>query len=153
MNNASHYLVFSLDDQRYALPLSAVERVVRVVELVPMPKAPTAILGVVNIQGRIIPVISVRRQFGLTEREPDLTDQLIITSVENRATALLVDAVLGVVESSSDRVVPSSVVSPELNEVNGLMNLDGRTVMIQNLDALGEIGNYTSEFESEHWNS
>jgi len=153
MNNASHYLVFSLDDQRYALPLSAVERVVRVVELVPMPKAPTAILGVVNIQGRIIPVISVRRQFGLTERELDLTDQLIITSVENRATALLVDAVLGVVESSSDRVVPSSVVSPELNEVNGLMNLDGRTVMIQNLDALGEIGNYTSEFESEHLSS
>jgi purine-binding chemotaxis protein CheW len=153
MNNARHYLVFSLDDQRYALPLSAVERVVRVVELVPMPKAPTAILGVVNIQGRIIPVISVRRQFGLTERELDLTDQLIITSVENRATALLVDAVLGVVESSSDRVVPSSVVSPELNEVNGLMNLDGRTVMIQNLDALGEIGNYTSEFESEHLSS
>ena len=153
MNNARHYLVFRLDDQRYALPLSAVERVVRVVELVPMPKAPTAILGVVNIQGRIIPVISVRRQFGLTERELDLTDQLIITSVENRATALLVDAVLGVVESSSDRVVPSSVVSPELNEVNGLMNLDGRTVMIQNLDALGEIGNYTSEFESEHLSS
>jgi purine-binding chemotaxis protein CheW len=153
MNNARHYLIFSLDDQRYALPLSAVERVVRVVELVPMPKAPNAILGVVNIQGRIIPVISVRRQFGFTEREPDLTDQLIITSVESRATALLVDSVLGVVESSSDRVVPSSVVSPELNEVNGLMNLEGRTVMIQNLDALGQIGNYTSEFESERWNA
>lgn len=153
MNNARHYLIFSLDDQRYALPLSVVERVVRVVELVPMPKAPTAILGVVNIQGRIVPVISVRRQFGFEEREPDLTDQLIIIAVENRATALLVDSVLGVVESSSNRVVPSSVVSPDLNEVEGLMNIEGRTVMIQNLAALGDIGYYTSDFESEQWNS
>ncbi len=151
MNNAGTYLIFRLDEQRYALALSSVERVFRVVELIPMPKAPTMVLGVVNVQGRIVPVVSVRKQFGLVEREPDLADQLIIVNISSRAVALLVDEVLGVVESSADAVVTSNAVIPNLNQVEALINVEGRTVAIQNLDALGDLGSYEQLPASEGW--
>ena len=69
MNNPSnHIVVFTLDEQRYALHLLAVERVVRAVEVTALPEAPEIVLGVVNVKGRIVPVINVRRRFRLPER-------------------------------------------------------------------------------------
>jgi len=79
-------VVFTLDEQRYALRLSAVERIVRVVEVPPLPKAPEIVLGIVNVQGRVLPVVNIRRRFRLPEREAGLRDQLILalTSLQQR---------------------------------------------------------------------
>jgi len=71
-------IIFSLDEPRYALPLSLVERVVRIVEITPLPKAPDIVMGVINMHGQILPVINVRRRFNLPEREIRLEDQLIM---------------------------------------------------------------------------
>jgi len=71
-------IVFTLDAQRYALHLSAVERAIRMVEITPLPKAPEIVIGVVNIHGAVIPVLNIRKRFRLPEREPDLGDQLIV---------------------------------------------------------------------------
>src|SRR5262245_25542725 len=108
MNNQKHYLVFLLDERQFALNLSDVERVVRVVEITDVPRAPAAVLGVVNVQGRLLPVISARRQLGLPDRDLDLADQLIIINTAGRTSALLVDSVLGVVQYSGDSVLPSN---------------------------------------------
>ena len=67
-------VAFALNEQRYALRLAIVERIVRMVEITPLPNAPDIVLGVVNLQGRIIPIFNIRRRFGLEEREPDLDD-------------------------------------------------------------------------------
>jgi len=56
---ASNIVLFSLDEPRYALYLSAVERVIHSVEITPLPKAPDKVLGVINIQGEVIPVIDI----------------------------------------------------------------------------------------------
>jgi purine-binding chemotaxis protein CheW len=52
-------VVFTLDEQHYALHLVAVERAVRMVEIALLPKAPKIVLGVINVQGRIIPVVNL----------------------------------------------------------------------------------------------
>ena len=62
-------VVFALDDRRIALPLAAVERVVRAVEVTPLPKAPAVVLGAVNVQGNLVPVFHLRRRFRMPERE------------------------------------------------------------------------------------
>lgn len=84
MNNLNQLVVFTLDEQRYALHLAAVERIVRVVEVTPLPKSPEIVLGVVNVQGRIIPVVNIRKRFRLPEREIALSNQLIIASRSRR---------------------------------------------------------------------
>ena len=78
MAPAHQLVVFTMDEQRYALQLAAVERVVRMVEVTPLPQAPQIVLGVINAQGRIIPVVDIRRRFRLPARDIRLSDHLLI---------------------------------------------------------------------------
>jgi purine-binding chemotaxis protein CheW len=91
-------VLFSLEEPRYALYLSAVERVIRSVEITPLPKAPEIVLGVINLQGEIIPVIDIRRLFHLPAREIDLEDQFITARTSKRLLVLSVDSVEGVLK-------------------------------------------------------
>src|SRR5258708_36717482 len=90
-------VAFILGEQQYALPLATVQRVVRMVEVTPLPKAPAVVLGVIDLQGNIIPVMSMRKRFGMAEPETSLSDQLIVAQAGARKDALVVDCVTSVV--------------------------------------------------------
>ena len=89
MNKSNQLVVFLLNEQRYALYLPVVERVVSAVEVTPLPKAPDIVLGVINMQGKVIPVVNIRRRFGLPERQIDLSDQFIIANTTKRPVVLV----------------------------------------------------------------
>lgn len=127
-------VVFTLGDRRCALPLSVVERAVRVVDITPLPKAPDIVLGVVNVHGRVIPVIDVRRRFHLPERGIALEDQMVIARAARRTVALLVDSVSGVLEYSGQAAVAAHDVLPELPYVEGVVKVDDGLILIHNLD-------------------
>ena len=91
-------LLFALDTPSYALPLSVVERVVRAVEVLPLPRAPQVVLGVVDVAGRIVPVVDIRALFRLPARELDIGDHFIIARTPLRVVALVVDRVIGIRE-------------------------------------------------------
>lgn len=66
-------VVFVIDGQRYALSLGAVERVLPMVAVSPLPAGPAIALGVINVHGTIVPVVDVRRRFGLPARDFGVT--------------------------------------------------------------------------------
>jgi len=134
VNNSSQLVVFTLDEQRYALYLSAVEKIARIVEISPLPKAPEIVLGVVNVQGRIIPVVNVRKRFHLPERESNLSDQLIIAQTSGRAVALVVDSVSGVIEGSEQDVIEATKFLPHLEYVEGVVKLEDGIILIHDLE-------------------
>jgi len=101
----NYIVVFALEEPRYALLLSAVERVVRAVEITPLPKAPEIVLGIINAQGRIIPVIDVRQRFRMPTREMKLDDRLIIARTSRRQVALVVDSVTSFRELTEREIV------------------------------------------------
>lgn len=127
-------VAFNLDEQHYALYLSTVERIVRVVEVTPLPKAPDIALGIINVEGRIIPVLNVRKRFSLPEREIELSDQLIIANTLRRTVALVVDSVRGVIECSEHEVIPAKEVLPGMEYVEGVSKLGDGIILIHNLD-------------------
>ena len=88
-------VTFTLDHQRYAVNLSAVERIVPAAEVTPLPRAPGTVLGVIDVQGQILPVFDIRSRFGLPERDMDLNDKLIIANTPRRTVVLVVDSVTG----------------------------------------------------------
>ncbi len=126
-------LAIRLDGQRYGLPLASVERVVRIAEITPLPKAPDVVLGVINVQGRVIAVVDVRKRFRLPRREPTLSDSLIIARTPARAVALAVDAVTGVVECTAGETVPAQAIVPGMEYVEGVVKLDDGMVLIHDL--------------------
>jgi purine-binding chemotaxis protein CheW len=133
ISRSTRLVVFALDDCRYGLPLELVERVVRIVEITPLPKAPDIVLGVVNVQGRVIAVADLRKRFRLSEREPLLSDQLIIARTPRRSMALVVDEVTGVLEYSEREAVPAEAIVPGTDYVAGVVKLSDGMVLIHDL--------------------
>lgn len=134
MKDPDSLIVFTMDDRRYALPLRAVDRVVRMVAVTPLPKAPDIVLGVVNIEGRVIPVINMRRRFRLPEREIALTDQLVVAHTVRRPVALVADAVLDVIACPVQSLIAAEEVLPNIEYVEGVVKLADGLILIHDLD-------------------
>ena len=136
MNESNEYVVFALDERRYALPLPSVERAVRAVEVTPLPRCPEIVLGVIDMQGQVIPVINMRKRFGLQERDVDLGDQLLIAHTTKRTVALLVDSVMEVVKRSGEDVVATDKIVPGTAYVDGVVRVDEGLALIYDLDTV-----------------
>lgn len=134
MNNVDQFLVFTLDDQYYALRLRMVERVVRAVEVTPLPDAPEIVRGIINVQGRIVPVIDLRRCFRFPAREIRLSDQFVISFASQREIVFAVDAVHGVVRCAEEAVVPVAEILSGIGAVEGVMKLTDGMVLIPDID-------------------
>jgi purine-binding chemotaxis protein CheW len=132
--NQKQIVVFTLDEPRYALYLSAVERVVRGAEITPLPKAPEVVLGVINVQGEIILVMDIRKRLHLPARELDLGDQFILVRTARRRVALLVDSVVGCRQVRDREQVPAGNVLPGAEYIHGLAKLEGNLILICDVD-------------------
>jgi len=135
MQSTGHLVVFVLDDQRYALPLDVVERVVRMVRVTPLPQAPAIVSGVVNVGGQITPVVDIRKRFHLPEREVALSDQLIIARTSTRPVALVVDTVSGIIEYQRQDVVPAAMILADMAYVAGVVKLNDGIMFIHDLES------------------
>lgn len=127
-------VLFSLDEPRYALYLSVVERVVRAVEITPLPKAPDIVLGVINFQGEIIPVVDIRKRFRLSSREIDIEDQFIIARTSKRFIVLAVDSVAGVFELEDQQVIDAEVTFPYTDYLSGVAKIENNIILINDLE-------------------
>jgi len=127
-------VLFNLDELRYALYLLAVERVIPIVEITPLPKAPEIVMGIVNYHGEIIPVINIRKRFNLPAHEIKLSDQLIIARTTKRFVALVVDSVIGVHKLEHDQFVDTKEEFPYADYVTGIAKIENNIVLIHDLE-------------------
>ncbi len=144
MQDAYELVTIRLDDNRYALPLASVERVVRAVEVTPLPKAPAIVLGVVDVQGQVVPVINIRRRFGLPERAPGLTDQFVIAHTARRSLALVADAVTDVITCRVPDLAGADGILPGVEYVEGVAKLEDGLTLIHDLDKFLSLEEETS---------
>jgi purine-binding chemotaxis protein CheW len=131
---SSQYVVFTLDAQRYTLPLARVEKVVPAAYITPLPQAPAIILGVINVQGHIIPVVNLRKRFRLPERELELTDQFLVGKTQRRTVALVVDTVLSVTDFPEHEVMSGTQILPGLGSIAGVIKTTDDVLLIHDLD-------------------
>jgi purine-binding chemotaxis protein CheW len=132
-DTATSLLVFGVEGQRYALRLSAVERVVRMVEITPLPQAPSIVVGVIDPAGEIVPVVSLRRRMGAPERPVRLSDQLIAARAAGRRLTLAVDGVEGVIEPPPAAVAAATDLYAGLGEFEGAVRLEDGLLLIHDL--------------------
>lgn len=129
--NATQYmLVFSLGERRLAVPLEAVERVVRAVEVTALPEAPATVAGIINVQGQLVPVLDLRQRFGLPPRTVEPDDQFVLTHGAGRTVALWVDAVAGVEACGAADVVAGDAVLPGSGLIEGVLKRPDGLVLV-----------------------
>jgi purine-binding chemotaxis protein CheW len=134
MKRLRKLVTFSLDDRKFALYVSAVQRIIRVVEVTSLPKAPEIVVGIINMQGQVIPVFDIRMRFQLPTKKMQLSDQLIIASTTKRTVALIVDSVNDVIEIPEERIIDAEQILPELEYVEGVVKTEGGMVLIHDLE-------------------
>ncbi len=126
--------VWTLDGQRYALPLSAVDRVLRAVAVTPLPDAPEIISGIVNVHGEVIPVVDLRKRLRLPPRATALTDLLVLATSATRKIAFFADTVSGMVNCPETDIVDATGIVPDGGCVAGVVRMFDGMILIQDLD-------------------
>jgi purine-binding chemotaxis protein CheW len=127
-------VVFTLDEYLYALPLPAVKKVIHAVEIRHLPKAPEIISGIINIKGQIIPVVDIRKRFGLVAREIDPDDRLIIADTGKREVAILVDTVTGIKNLEPRQFSTARETLPFAKHLSGVAKIDDELILIYDLE-------------------
>jgi purine-binding chemotaxis protein CheW len=135
MGLVNQHVIFTLDDQQYTLPLPNVERIIPAAYVTPLPKAPDIVTGVINVQGQVMPVLSLRKRFHLPERPLEPADQFIIAHTSRRTVALIVDLVIGVLDIPKQAIVSQADILPSLEYVAGVAKREDGIILIHDLEA------------------
>jgi len=134
MEEINRFVVFKLDEQQFALYLSSVKRIAHAVEVTPLPKAPDIVMGVINLQGQIVPVVNIRKRFRFPERRMELSDYFVIGRTPERLVAILVDDIGEIVEISKKKVINTGQILPGIDYIKGAVKVEGNIVLIHDLD-------------------
>ena len=131
---SQNLVVFSVADQRFALSLDNVQRIVRAVEVTPMPGAPETVLGVINVEGQVIPVMDSRKRLGLPTREIELSDLFIIVQENDLTFALVADEVKPVMEIPEAQVASSERMLGGEGMVQSVAKVEDGMIVVLSLD-------------------
>ena len=131
------YVIFAIEDQVFAVAASVVERVIRAASPARPLDAPDLILGLINIGGDMVPLVNIRRQFGLAEKQLRTSDRIIIVRASDYQTAFAVDEVVGVDLLQPEPVIDPDIIYPEMRRyISGMATFENRTVFIYDIDTL-----------------
>ncbi|MFA6209694.1 MAG: chemotaxis protein CheW [Candidatus Obscuribacterales bacterium] len=134
-------LLFFLDDNRYAIPLTSVERVYPAVEITSCEAdLATEFLGFVNVHGELIPVVNARARFGLPNKPVAVTDMMIVALDGDQKLAMMVDRVADVLEYSAEQMIIAESLLYAKTQVNVINLADGMIVIKEMRDYLTETG-------------
>ncbi|HEY7683029.1 MAG TPA: chemotaxis protein CheW [Gemmatimonadales bacterium] len=131
-----HLVVFELGAEEYAVPIAMVREVVRVADITRVPNAPPHIRGVMNLRGRILPVVEIRTRLGLEANELTPNSRVVVADVRNRTLGCLVDRVVQVMRLAESQVVPppDEVRSSAGDAITGVGRRGDRLLMLLELE-------------------
>lgn len=127
-------LLFSLDRRQFAIPASAAHAVTRAAAITPLPGAPAAVEGIVDVRGTFAPVYDLRQRFGIAPLPVDPAQHLVIADTATRRVAFRVDQVLGLSALSETEIQPIGHVLAGVQLVTGVAKLPRGIVLIHDLD-------------------
>lgn len=131
------YVLFRLGPEEYGLPIERVSSVIRWEPATRVPRAPEVVEGVINLRGRVIPVLNLARKLFDTEFHPTPTSRIVVAEAEAGQVGLAVDAASDVVSFAVEDVLepPETALSTETAEAfEGVVHHDGRLIILLDLD-------------------
>ena len=131
-------VVFTLDNEEFGLDIMVVKTIEKSTDLIPVPNAPGFILGIMNLRGDVIPVFSLRRKFGLSDKAVSEDTRLIITKSNGILMAFEVDGVKEIIEIAPENIseTPSIVRGINTTYIQNVANIAGRMIILLNHDGI-----------------
>lgn len=133
------YIVIKLGEEQFGIDIRFIDNIVRMQNITRVPKVPVYILGVINLRGEVIPVISIRRKMALPDDEITRTTRIIILKLEQQGNVgILVDEVREVVTLSTDEIdkLTYNTKDGKTNFVSGVGKRDNELISILDLNSI-----------------
>jgi purine-binding chemotaxis protein CheW len=130
-----HLVTFYLDREEYGVDVRQVQEIRRVGEITTVPRAPEFVRGVINLRGRILPVLDLKKKLGLGEVEESRAARIVVVRVRERLLGLLVDGASQVPKIPVSRIEPppAEVVERGGDYIRGVAKLDDRLIILVDL--------------------
>lgn len=135
-------VTFKLGNEEFALDILKVQEINRVVEITKVPKAPDFVEGVINLRGRVIPIVDIRKKFHLNIKEATKETRIIVVNIMNKTIGLIVDSVSEVLRISSSTIQPPPPLIAGLDSdyIKGVGKLDERLIILLDIDRIFTTG-------------
>lgn len=138
MEDKFELVVFKLGQEEYAVDIHYVQEIVKLLDITRVPKAPNFVEGVVNLRGSIIPVMNLRKRFGLPPAENNDNNKIMMLKVNEIVVGIIVDGVSEVLHLPFSAIEPPPKVIGNANEdyLEGVGKLDDRLFMLLDLNKI-----------------
>ncbi len=136
-NEAIYQLVsFVIENEEFGVDILKVQEIIRTVEITRVPKSPEFVEGVINLRGKIVPVIDLRKRFGIARKDRDNETRIVVVDLVDKVVGFLVDKVKEVirVEKSIIEPPPELTTSVSTNYITGVAKLQDRLLILLDLD-------------------
>jgi purine-binding chemotaxis protein CheW len=136
-----HIVGFRVGQEVFGVPISLVHEIVRVPEITSVPDSPSYVQGVINLRGKIVSVVDLRRRFGEKEIKTSKKNRILVAEVDGKLVGLIVDSASEVLKIPENEVeLPPVFEQGENNYVTGMGKLNGRLVILVDLNKILEKG-------------
>lgn len=132
--DATQLVVFRIEKSEYALPVANVGEILRMVAIAPVPEAPAWLPGVINLRGKVIPVIDLRIRLGLPSVPVGLNTPIIVAETEGQMVGLVADSVSELLSVPLDAIEPPDARIGASRAVESVARAGGRLILIFDLE-------------------
>jgi purine-binding chemotaxis protein CheW len=131
-------VLFELGSETYGLDIATVHEIIRMQPITKVPKAPAYVEGVINLRGKVIPVIDIGKRFGFEKAERAKNNRIVVVYLQDTTLGIIVDAVTEVARIPNDSVEPVSdvVTTGNSDYLQGIAKLANKMVILLALEKL-----------------
>lgn len=129
---------FVVENEEFGVDILRVQEIIRPIQVTRVPNAPSFVEGVINLRGRIIPVVDLRKRFGFDARERDSDTRIVVVELQDKVIGFMTDAVKEVIRINQDVIEPPPdlAVGIDAHYIRSVAKLDDRLLILLDLDAV-----------------
>lgn len=129
-------VVFDLSSEAYGVDIGAVREIIRLQDITKVPRTPEFVEGVINLRGKVIPVVDLRKRFGLPAEEESKENRIVVVDIGAQDIGVVVDAVTEVLRIATESVEPpaSVITTADSEYLLGIAKLDSRLIILLDLE-------------------
>ncbi|ACY47677.1 chemotaxis protein CheW [Rhodothermus marinus] len=129
---------FLIENEEFGVDILNVQEIIRPVDITRVPNAPAFVEGVINLRGRIVPVVDLRKRFNLPRRERDKNSRIIVVELGDKIVGFMVDAVREVlrVDAGVIEPPPELAIGIDAHYITGVAKLDDRLLILLDLERI-----------------
>lgn len=148
-NPTGQYLTFFINLQMYGVHISNVREINRMAEITPVPQAPHYLAGVMNLRGKVIPVVNLRKKFDLVDTPYTKQTCIVVIEGQDGLVGMIVDSVSGVIDLTKEQIEPPPEMGHQdkLKYITGMGKLDKEVVIL--LDIIKTLSKQIFESQTE----